>query len=322
MSKVRTRVLIVSDTHGQPFQDKPLQSADVAIHCGDLTNGSKLDEMRAAISLIGDLNAPLKLVIAGNHDFTLDIPAFETKIAEATPPLDPGQVTKEYGYFGEAQRLLEKARDKGITFLSEGNYEFELNNGALLRVYASPWTPALGAWGFQYPPSRGHTFSINQGTDIAITHGPPRGILDRTHGRERAGCPDLFKSVARTRPAIHCFGHIHEGWGAKLVAWRPELPEGQEPSHFNAIDNDKSVLVESLAGITQSRFDTPDDAKKKISKVKRYNQDRCCDISRFSGVACPQRDEGHTLFVNAAVEGDDGSLSQKPFLVEIDLRKT
>ena len=36
---VKTRFLILSDTHGLEYRldEKPLQHADVAIHCGDLT---------------------------------------------------------------------------------------------------------------------------------------------------------------------------------------------------------------------------------------------------------------------------------------------
>ena len=303
------------------FRDKPLKSADVAIHCGDLTKGSKLDELRAAIRLIKDINAPLKLVIAGNHDFTLDIPAFQRKVAEAIPALEPDLVAKEYGYYGEARQLLDHAENSGIIFLDEGNHQFNLNNGALLKVYASPWTPALGAWGFQYPPSTGHDFSIDPQADIVITHGPPKGIMDFTHARERAGCPHLFRAVARARPAIHCFGHIHEGWGAKLVAWRPGVDNLEEPSHFNAIDNDRSVVIEKLTGITQSRFDTPEDLREKLIKVERYDQDRCCATSHCAGDKHRLRSGEHTLFVNAAMEGDDNLLNQRPFLVDIELVK-
>jgi Calcineurin-like phosphoesterase len=321
MSTVRTRVLIISDTHGMELREKPLMSVDVAIHCGDLTNGSKLEEFRTAIRLIKAINAPLKLVIAGNHDFTLDTPAFERKVAEAIPALDSDLVAKEYGFYGNARQLLEDARHAGIIFLDEGNHQFKLTNGALLKVYASPWTPALGAWGFQYPPSKGHNFSVDGRTDIVITHGPPKGIMDFTLAKERAGCPVLFWAIARARPAIHCFGHIHEGWGAKLVAWRPGVGELGEPNHFNAIDNDRSVVIETLAGITPSRFDTPGDLREKQINVDRYSQERCCATSHCTGDEHPIRKGEYTLFVNAALEGDGGLLTQKPFLVEIELAK-
>ena len=192
-------------------EDRPFQHADVAIHCGDLTEESKLEEYQASIRLLKDINAPLKLVIAGNHDFTMDIPAFRKKVADARPPLDPDLVRKVYGDYGDARQILEDARAAGIIFLDEGSHQFTLENGAILTVYASPWTPSLGDWGFQYPPGQGHKFEITKGVDLVITHGPPKGIMDYTESKQRAGCSDLFGAVARARPRLHCFGHIHEG---------------------------------------------------------------------------------------------------------------
>jgi hypothetical protein len=293
-------------------------SADVAIHCGDLTDGSKLEELQAALRLIKDIDAPVKLVIAGNHDFTLDIPAFKRKVAEAVPALDLELVAKEYGSYGEARQLLQSAEDTSIIFLDEGNYEFKLHNGALLKVYASPWTPALGAWGFQYLPSQGHNFSIASQTDIVITHGPPKGIMDITYSRERAGCPFLFKAVAQTKPAIHCFGHIHEGWGAKLVTWRPKI---DEPNHFNAIDNNQSVVVTKLAQKTPSQFNAPEDHQDKLMEAERYDLDRFYVTSHCSGDKHPLRRGEQTLFVNAAIADDDGILTKKPFLIDMELVK-
>lgn len=319
MDSVRTRLLIISDTHGMGFsaKERPLQSVDVAIHCGDLTDGSNLEEFRAAIQLLKDLQAPLKLVIAGNHDFTLDIPAFEKKIADASPKLDPELVAKEYGAFGEARELFETAKNDGIVLLDEGTHQFTLANGAQLTVYASPYTPSYGAWGFQYRPEDGHNFSIEKNVDIAITHGPPKGIMDFTHGRERAGCSDLFAAIAQAKPRIHCFGHIHEGWGAKLVTWREVYD--QKPTHFTAIDNDRSVLVEKLAGLRPSRFDSEEDLERKSKKVQRYNQDRCCTTSHCTGDEHPLEQGKQTLFVNASFCGDEPDPVQKPWLVEVEL---
>lgn len=300
--------------------DRPLQRADVAIHCGDLTDGSKLEEFQTAIQLLKGLNVPLKLAIAGNHDFTMDIPAFEKKVAEATPSLDPELVAKEYGAPGEARQLFEEAKDAGIIFLDEGTHRFTLENGALLTVYASPYTPALGAWGFQYHPERGHKFAIDKGVDVVITHGPPKGIMDYTYGRERAGCPDLFAAVARARPRLHCFGHIHEGWGAKLVTWR-EFYGDEQPTHFTAIDNNRSPLIEKLAGLVPSKFDTQEDTEQKLAKLERYNQERCCKTSHCAGDEYPLEHGEQTLFVNASFSGCEVLQAQKPWLVDVELSR-
>ncbi|OQV05692.1 Calcineurin-like phosphoesterase superfamily domain-containing protein [Cladophialophora immunda] len=320
-SAVKTRLLIMSDTHGMDFDvaNKPLPHADVAIHCGDLTDGSKLDEFRATINLLQSIDAPLKLVVAGNHDFTLDDVAFQNKIAEATAALDPELVEKEYGAIGEAKQLLKAAVDVGIVFLSEGTHHFTLQNGARLTVYASPYTPALGAWGFQYHPDRGHDFAIENGVDVVITHGPPKGILDYTLNRERAGCASLFASVARARPRVHCFGHIHEGWGARLITWRDT--HGERPTHFTAIDNNRSHVIERLATLRPSRFDTPDDAARKQEKLDRYKQATFYKTSHCLGDEHPL-DSERTLFVNASVAGSDGYLTQKPWVVDIELQRS
>lgn len=189
MTTIKTRILILSDTHGKPLEHPPPDAVDVAIHSGDLTQGSQLFEFRTAIALLEPLNAPLKLVIAGNHDFTLDDAAFARIVSEANPPLEPDLVAAQFGKTGEARDLLDEAGEKGIVLLDEGNHEFTLQNGARLRVYASPFTPGEGGWGFQYAASSQHDVDIADNTDIVITHGPPHGIFDRTVAETRAGCP-------------------------------------------------------------------------------------------------------------------------------------
>jgi len=81
---IKTRFLVLSDTHGAllPENRKSKEPVDVVIHCGNLTQESKLKEFRTATRLLKSIDAPLKLVIAGNHDFTLDTPTFRSKIEE------------------------------------------------------------------------------------------------------------------------------------------------------------------------------------------------------------------------------------------------
>ncbi|KAH7176389.1 Metallo-dependent phosphatase-like protein [Dactylonectria macrodidyma] len=291
---VKTRLFIISDTHGMGFPEnmKLNQSADVAIHCGDLTEHSKLDELLETTKMMRDIHAPLKLVIAGNHDFSLDVPVFKKKIAEAEyisreSLID--SVQKDFGDYG-------------------GSHTFHLKNGAILKVYASPCTPSTGGeWGFQYRD--GHDFAIEKGTDLVITHGPPHGIMDMSN-KKRIGCPDLFSAVARAQPKVHCFGHVHSGWGAKLATWRPRISD--TPSHFNDIDNGKSKLIESLATLRGSSFESAKDKKARQTKLERYKSQGSCDTSHCSDDQDPIG-PSQTLFVNAAIKSDDG-LSQLPWL--------
>lgn len=131
---------------------------------------------------------------------------------------------------------------EGVTFLDEGVHQIELPNGASVNVYASAYTPEFCDWGFPYERDEdcfntpGRKLSdakcisrypvpdpVSQApVDIMITHGPPWARLDRTSKGDLAGCPHLLRAVMRARPLIHCFGHIHEGWGAEVVNWSPD----------------------------------------------------------------------------------------------------
>ena len=318
-SSIKTRFLIISDTHGMQFssENRPQQRADVAIHCGDLTEESKLAEYRDSIELLKEIDAPLKLVIAGNHDWTMDTPIFKKKVAEIRPPVDLALVKVTYGEYGEARQIFEQAKTAGIILLDEGMHTFTLQNGALLTAYASPWTPSMGEWGFQYPPNQGHKFEMMKSVDVAISHGPPKGIMDYTNDRQRAGSSELFAAVARARPRLHCFGHIHEGWGAKIVTWRDQPT--QTPSHFTDIDNDKSTVIEKLSAITPSRFDTPEIKLEKEKRLKYHRQERCCSTSHCSGDSSPLELGNQTLFVNASIEGTEEQPMQLPWLVDLEL---
>lgn len=318
---VKTRFLILSDTHGMEFgrEERYAQHVDVAIHCGDLTEESKLEEHRATLRLLMDIQAPLKLVIAGNHDFTLDVPAFRQNVAESQSDLDPSQVKDVYGDYGEARKLYEDARSASIIFLDEGTHQFHLDNGAILDVYASPYTPSLGNRGFHYHPSHGHNFEIPKGVDVAITHGPPRGIMDYTDAKQRAGCPDLFGAIAQAQPRLHCFRHIHEGWGAKMVTWREQLTE--KPSHFTDIDNEKSTIIEKLSGFRHGKFDTPETKEEKSRNEQHHRQQRCYATSHCIGDTIPLEYGAQTLFINAAIQGTEENPLQLPWLVELELPK-
>lgn len=282
-SPITTRFLIISDTHGKVI-DLPTEPVDVLIHCGDLTEESKLHEFKTTIQMLRQVNAPLTLVIPGNHDFTLDTPIFHKKLAEAKLSVSDSAVIKENGKTGSARNLFKESQ--GITFLDEGTHRFTLANGAALAVYASPFTPSTNDWGFQYDPQEDHVWNIGNDVHVIVTHGPPHGIFDQDSENVRAGSPSLFKAVAKSRPRMHCFGHMHGGWGAKVVKWRDEF-EG-EVSHFTAIDNGESEVVESLATLRAEKFDSEERRREKEKKAEELLENGHCATSGS---------EGKTVFV-------------------------
>ncbi|KAG6367429.1 hypothetical protein INS49_001618 [Diaporthe citri] len=301
-SQIRTRLLILSDTHGHSLFDpqtlpeeakkyafhKPLPSADVAIHCGDLTLRSHVREYQTTFDVMRSIDAPLKLVIPGNHDCSMDV-EFWDKDCSRRSFLPKDMMARLLRQPRETYEVVEQARQDGIHVLTdEGTYHFVLANGARLTVYASAWTPEYGRWGFQYGEG-GHDFAIEQDTDVAMTHGPPHLMLDRTRSHDDAGCPSLWDAVAKARPRVHCFGHIHEAYGAVKQSW-----EGQG-------EDEQMALEQTESGGGSGGEITP--------------------VSLCPGDegSIPFEAGKETLFVNAAIMTVAYRPHQSPWLVDLEL---
>ena len=166
------------------------------------------------------------------------------------------------------------------------------------QVYASPWQPEYGTWAFNYHRS---TDRFNSGLtvngdkplnpipawpdiDLVLTHGPPCGILDVPWSGGNVGCEHLLKAIKRCRPRVHCFGHIHEGWGAERVKW---------------LDN------------TSTRIKIDDEAKV-LKERSAY-----LDISQLGDTPLKFGDE--TVFVNAAIMDVYYRARNAPWVIDLDL---
>ncbi|UNI24049.1 hypothetical protein JDV02_009828 [Purpureocillium takamizusanense] len=415
---VKTRILIISDTHGakphvkppsrtsdgnnQPGDDggdndnedeltssptakllhhsptgfrDPLPEADVAIHCGDLTRRSTVAEFAATFSFLSALRAPLKLVIAGNHDLALDAEHWFAGLDE-----DEEEDEEQDEDHKEWQaRALQECRDDyravrdivshaeahGVRYLAgEGTHAFALPNGARLSLYASPYTPAFGGWAFQYPSGE-HAFGIpsrasavDAAVDVVVTHGPPLGVLDGAGvaqlrglppehpATEHAGCDALFRAVHAARPQLHCFGHIHESWGAYLATWRDDdddnADDGEadgeradaqhlqqqrhqqhQPTVHSAIDSSASQFVLTARELKpQTHADLPAVTPDQVRRLARLSRQRCVHVDTTAdGGGLPTRlQKGRqTLFVNASIMDIHYRPSQLPWLVDLDL---
>ncbi|KAK8017676.1 calcineurin-like phosphoesterase [Apiospora rasikravindrae] len=338
---VKTRILIVSDTHNQTFEIKDIhKTADIVIHCGDLSLYSDVADYQRVLDTMCQLPAPLKLCIAGNHDLGIDDGNFDKHLASK---LDMNvrwgrnkaeeEVKKEFGPPGEPRRLLAAAaKAGGVQFLEEGNHEFKLRNGASLRLYASPYTPAKWTGrAYQYTYEEGHEFAIADNTQIVVTYGPPRGILDYTDGNQRAGCPQLYTAVAQTRPLIHCFGHIHEAWGCKFVHWKEASSSSTgtrrsarlKDSPHNDMDADKTVVLEQIQDLFAQKGDNAEVTQAKAAKRAEYERLGYYYTSHCAGDARPITQGKQTLILNASYDYSESKKHilqhQWPFVVDIEL---
>lgn len=177
------RVAFLSDTHMRHARLE-VPPVDLVVHCGDFTRRGGRDETKEFLRWLGGLPAAEKVLCAGNHD----------GFAEREP---------------EAMAILAARHD--VRYL-----ENELAVVADLRIWASPVTPAFRSMAFN--EERGGRIRrvwerIPTGLDLLVTHGPPKGLGDRTFFGARVGCADLRDVVAERAPRVHAFGHIHEAAG-------------------------------------------------------------------------------------------------------------
>ncbi len=176
------RIVIVSDTHKKLSQLK-IPDGDMLIHCGDFTMKGDLSQVEQFNRDMGALPHRWKIATAGNHDFP-----FERQNAEA-------------------RALLSNA-----IYLQDELVEI---NG--LRFYGSPWQPEYRKFAFNHKRSSPELAAVwakvPDKVDVLITHGPPKGILDRTPLWPTIGDELLLERVLQVRPRLHCFGHCHHSYG-------------------------------------------------------------------------------------------------------------
>src|SRR5438045_1478414 len=154
-----TRIVLISDTHGLHGEVK-LPKCDVLVHAGDVSNMGRPAEVEAFAKWLSAQPFEDKVVIAGNHDWL-----FERENAAA--------------------RALLVKHCPGVHYLEDSGVELRG-----LRFWGSPWQPEFCHWAFNIEKREDLAKKwalIPSKTDVLITHGPPRGILDRTLGGDDAG---------------------------------------------------------------------------------------------------------------------------------------
>ncbi|RGP60397.1 rhamnogalacturonate lyase c [Fusarium longipes] len=163
-----------------------------------------------------------KIVIAGNHDITLD-PDFYAEHGLYFHNKNPQS-------HDECLRLFTSS--SSITYLSHSSANVRLTSPSgprtHFKVFGSPYSPRHGLWAFYYDapqnPSNWSDLtslweSIPLDTDIVVTHTPPRTHCDETNERRATGCEALRQALWRVRPQLAVCGHIHDGRGAQRVMW-------------------------------------------------------------------------------------------------------
>lgn len=186
------KVTLLSDTHGyhRYLTDYFDQNySDLIIHCGDFTNNSRTEEILDFLRWYRDLPSTHKILIPGNHEYTLDIS--HTKFNQ-----------------DDLDLIWEFNTHYNIFYSSVLN--LTIDN---IKIYGFSAIPNLKNWGFY---SDNISKLVNNTCpdipDVVISHSPPYGILD-SNGYEHVGSQDILDFVKDRKPKYFICGHIHEARG-------------------------------------------------------------------------------------------------------------
>ncbi len=181
------KIWAISDSHCKHgWLDIPdPEDIDIVIHAGDAGGHRDLShndgEIRNFLQWFEKLPYKYKVYIPGNHDTSIEA-GFHN--------------FKDY---------------PSVNILIHDSIEIEG-----IKIFGSPYTPSFGhGWSYNVPRHKLETYwkEISLGTDIVVTHGPPKGILDQTMSGgvgEKVGCKSLLNHIGRVNPKYHIFGHLHD----------------------------------------------------------------------------------------------------------------
>ncbi|KAI9812175.1 MAG: hypothetical protein M1827_004841 [Pycnora praestabilis] len=192
-----------------------LPKGDVLIHAGDLSNQGSLSELRKTVEWLEKADFEAKIVVAGNHDITLDADFYSQHGAyfHNQQPQNPV----------DCINLFETS--SSITYLNHETTKIQLEKQdgpqTTFKIFGSPYSPSKGLWAFGYSTDEasGLWDQIPLDSDIVITHTPPKYHCDESRIRQAAGCEVLRQTLWRVRPRLAVCGHIHEARGTEIVHW-------------------------------------------------------------------------------------------------------
>lgn len=181
------KIVVTSDTHQQ---EPKLPDGDLLIHVGDWSGFGLKDETLKFIEWMKSVKPRFKhgiVVTPGNHERWVE--KFEI----------------------EARNLF---LDAGINLLIN---EHVTINGVC--IYGSPLSLPFYDWAYMANETRTAAIlkNIRPETQIIISHGPAKGLLDLVPRKENVGSQALLDVVNLIKPKYCFVGHIHQQGNQNLT---------------------------------------------------------------------------------------------------------
>lgn len=198
-----TRFVCLSDTHSKVDSTEPYARGDVLLHAGDWSSTGTLNENKKFVAMIQASSYAERVVIAGNHDITMDHEFYKRSHSRFHYRKRQDEVA--------ARALVTEA--PGLHYLEDSGVDVFGHS-----IYGSPHQPEFCDWAFNLGRKSAEIAAkwaaIPTGVDVLLTHGPPKHHGGLCRDGFDAGCEILYEEVVdRIRPRVHVFGHIHEAYG-------------------------------------------------------------------------------------------------------------
>lgn len=196
------RVVHISDTHNNHRQINDIEqyidvnSYNILIHSGDFTNYGKEIEVKRFFNWLLELKKFDDIFfIAGNHELTfVNKPTWLLDLLDSLP--------------------------KHIHYLQDELYSLKIEKFTNeIKIYGTPWQPTFYNWAFNVDRHiiKEKWDNIPNDTNILVTHGPPKNVLDLNNFHEAVGCDELRNKINMVNPLLNCFGHIHDSYGKSYI---------------------------------------------------------------------------------------------------------
>lgn len=241
------RIVCVSDTHS--LHDQMLHNipeGDILIHSGDCTNKGIPREIEEFVNWYKSLKGfKNKIFIAGNHDFGF----------ESLSDSRDKNIIDWYKNLLNKEKLLEY----NVHYLQDSGITLDLGFSRPLKIWGSPWQPEFFNWAFNLPRLGSELKEkwnlIPDDTNILVTHGPAKGILDLAPKNLKVGCELLRLRINEIKPLLHVFGHIHLSYGvtkeydtmfANASICTEKYRPSNQPLVFDVFEENEKLIVTNV----------------------------------------------------------------------------
>jgi predicted phosphodiesterase len=126
----------ISENRNRSLEGNKIPEVDVVLHCGDFTENGSPRQLEKALTEFGSITAELKLIIAGNHEVSLDQDFFLSQGGKASDHERCKNIVQEH------------ALKYDFKFLEEGNPYFHTHircnfHNLCITIYTKIWSLSI-----------------------------------------------------------------------------------------------------------------------------------------------------------------------------------